>query len=98
MTQIRNLLVSCCFLCLACACHGAAATVADADAAVIVTEWAQLKTLARPEIRDAMVFPLIVDGRNLLDPDEARANGFAYEGIGRPTVTTDGEPVLAGTR
>ena len=33
MTQIRNLLVSCCFLCLACACHGAAATVADADAA-----------------------------------------------------------------
>ncbi len=74
------------------------AAVADADAAVIVTEWAQLKTLARPEIRDAMVFPLIVDGRNLLDPDEARANGFAYEGIGRPTVTTDGEPVLAGTR
>jgi hypothetical protein len=27
--------------------------------------------------------PLIVDGRNLLDADAARAAGFAYEGIGR---------------
>jgi hypothetical protein len=27
---------------------------------------------------------LIVDGRNLLDPDEVRAAGFAYEGVGRP--------------
>ena len=28
--------------------------------------------------------PLIVDGRNLLDPEAARAAGFAYEGVGRP--------------
>jgi hypothetical protein len=27
--------------------------------------------------------PLIVDGRNLLEPDEVRRAGFAYEGIGR---------------
>jgi len=27
--------------------------------------------------------PLIVDGRNLLDPEAARAAGFTYEGIGR---------------
>jgi len=27
--------------------------------------------------------PLIVDGRNLLDPEQARAAGFTYEGIGR---------------
>ena len=27
--------------------------------------------------------PLIVDGRNLLDPEQARSAGFAYEGIGR---------------
>jgi len=27
--------------------------------------------------------PLIIDGRNMLDPEEARAAGFVYEGIGR---------------
>jgi len=30
--------------------------------------------------------PLIVDGRNLLEPAEVRAAGFAYEAIGRPTA------------
>jgi UDPglucose 6-dehydrogenase len=57
-----------------------------ADAAVIVTEWPELRTLASPEIRAAMRRPLIVDGRNLLDPAGVRAAGFAYEAIGRPTA------------
>jgi UDPglucose 6-dehydrogenase len=59
--------------------------VRDADAAVIVTEWPQLVALLAPEVRDAMARPLIVDGRNFLDPVQARAAGFAYEGIGRPS-------------
>ena len=59
--------------------------VRGADAAVIVTEWPELKELARAEVRDAMANPLIIDGRNLLDPAQARAAGFVYEGIGRPT-------------
>jgi UDPglucose 6-dehydrogenase len=70
-----------------------AATVADAvrgaDAAVIVTEWAELRGLASEETRAAMANPLIIDGRNLLDPEETRRAGFAYEGIGRPTSPTD---------
>ena len=57
--------------------------VRDADAAVIVTEWAELQELASEEVRDAMRTPLIVDGRNLLDADAAREAGFEYEGIGR---------------
>jgi UDPglucose 6-dehydrogenase len=57
--------------------------VSGADAAVIVTEWDELRGLATPEIRDAMARPLIIDGRNLLDPEKARRAGFAYEGIGR---------------
>jgi UDPglucose 6-dehydrogenase len=68
--------------------------VRGADAAVIVTEWPELKELARPEVRDAMANPLIVDGRNLLDPAAVRAAGFVYEGIGRPISPTD---VLAET-
>jgi UDPglucose 6-dehydrogenase len=63
--------------------------IADADAAVIVTEWPELRMLASEETRAAMANPLIVDGRNLLDPDEARAAGFAYEAIGRPTTPAD---------
>jgi UDPglucose 6-dehydrogenase len=58
--------------------------VRDVDAAVIVTEWPELATLATPEVRDAMARPLIIDGRNLLDPEATQAAGFAYEGIGRP--------------
>jgi UDPglucose 6-dehydrogenase len=59
-------------------------TVRDADAAVIVTEWPELASIASAEVRDAMANPLIVDGRNLLDPEATQAAGFAYEGIGRP--------------
>jgi UDPglucose 6-dehydrogenase len=57
--------------------------VRDADAAVIVTEWPELEGLASAEVREAMRTPLIVDGRNLLDPEAVRAAGFDYEGIGR---------------
>jgi UDPglucose 6-dehydrogenase len=69
--------------------------VRDADAAVIVTEWSELRDLARPEIHDAMANPLIVDGRNLLDPEATRAAGFIYDGIGRPSLATDVLPETA---
>jgi UDPglucose 6-dehydrogenase len=58
--------------------------VRGADAAVIVTEWPELENLASDQVREAMRTPLIIDGRNLLDPEAARAAGFDYEGIGRP--------------
>jgi UDPglucose 6-dehydrogenase len=57
--------------------------VRDADAAVIVTEWDELRELPTAEVRDAMRNPLIVDGRNFLDPGAVRAAGFRYEAIGR---------------
>ena len=64
-------------------CDSVLDAVSGADAAVIVTEWDELKTLASEEVRSAMHRPLILDGRNLLDPDQARSAGFDYEGIGR---------------
>ena len=69
--------------------------VRDADAAVIVTEWDELRSLASKEVRDAMARPLIIDGRNLLDPAVVRAAGFAYEGIGRPSSPFEGLPQTA---
>ncbi len=65
-------------------CDSVLEAVHDADAAVIVTEWPELASLASEEVREAMANPLIVDGRNLLDPEATQAAGFAYEGIGRP--------------
>ena len=64
----------------------------DADAAVIVTEWDELTGLLTPELRHAMRTPLIIDGRNLLDPGEARAAGFVYESIGRAAHDLDALP------
>jgi UDPglucose 6-dehydrogenase len=62
--------------------------VRGADAAVIVTEWPELRGLASAAVRDAMARPLIVDGRNLLDPAATVAAGFEYEAIGRPRHAT----------
>jgi UDPglucose 6-dehydrogenase len=69
--------------------------VTGADAAVIVTEWPQLLDFPSEETRRAMRHPLIVDGRNLLDPDDVRALGFAYEGTGRRISATDVLPEAA---
>ncbi len=76
-------------------CETIAEAVAGADAAVVVTEWDALRTLASPETRAAMRRPLIIDGRNLLDPAEVRAAGFAYEGIGRSSSALDLLPETA---
>jgi UDPglucose 6-dehydrogenase len=64
-------------------CDTVLEAVDGADAAVIVTEWDELRSLASEEVRQSMERPVIVDGRNLLDPEQARAAGFIYEGIGR---------------
>ncbi|MEX2210726.1 MAG: nucleotide sugar dehydrogenase [Gaiellaceae bacterium] len=63
--------------------------VAGADAAVIVTEWPQLADEDWPALAAAMHRPLLLDGRNFLDPKEALRAGFVYEGIGR-SVAWDG--------
>jgi UDPglucose 6-dehydrogenase len=56
-----------------------------ADAVILVTEWAEFAELDWPALAGRMATPLIVDGRNFLDPVTLRAAGFAYEGIGRPS-------------
>jgi UDPglucose 6-dehydrogenase len=55
-----------------------------ADAAVVVTEWPELRELDWAAAAKSMRRTVIVDGRNLLDPDQMRSLGFTYEGIGRP--------------
>ncbi len=73
-------------------CDSVLEAVSGVDAAVIVTEWPELASLASPEVRAAMAHPLIVDGRNLLDPAATQAAGFTYEGIGRPRHASPVKP------
>jgi UDPglucose 6-dehydrogenase len=58
----------------------------DVDAAVLVTEWSELNdvdwTAAAAGARRKP--PLLVDGRNMLDPQRMRESGWVYEGTGRP--------------
>jgi UDPglucose 6-dehydrogenase len=60
--------------------------LAGADAAVLVTEWPELRELDWAAAGQRMRNRVVVDGRNHLDPEELRAHGFVYEGIGRPIV------------
>jgi UDPglucose 6-dehydrogenase len=63
--------------------------VTGADAVVIVTEWGEFRQVCSAAVRKVMRRPLVVDGRNLLDPAQARAAGFAYESVGRPSDPAD---------
>jgi UDPglucose 6-dehydrogenase len=62
---------------------GALEAVTGADATVIVTEWPEFAELDWTAVAERMNGRLVIDGRNFLDPDEVRAAGFAYEGVGR---------------
>ncbi len=60
-----------------------------ADAAVLVTDWPEFGELDWAEAARRMGNPLLVDGRNFLDPEDLLSAGFAYEGIGRPGVEAE---------
>jgi len=64
-------------------CEDAYEAVEESDAVVVVTEWNEFKNLDLERIRDAMHNPLLIDGRNLYDPDQLRSLGFDYVGVAR---------------
>lgn len=60
------------------------AAIEGADAVVIVTEWDAFRALDLERIKTLAKAPVLVDLRNIYDPAEVRARGFAYTSIGRP--------------
>ena len=48
-----------------------------------VTEWNEFKHLDLPRIRDLMNQPVLIDGRNIYDPEIMKKLGFHYRGVGR---------------
>jgi len=57
--------------------------VAGADALVICTEWKAFRTVDFQWLKSQLKFSVIVDGRNLYNPEEAKAAGFLYYAVGR---------------
>lgn len=53
------------------------------DALVLVTEWKQFSTLDYAKMATLMAHPVIIDGRNFLDPEAMIRAGFQYVGVGR---------------
>ena len=56
----------------------------DADALLLVTEWNEFKSLDFKQVKDSMKGEVILDGRNIWDPEDMREMGFNYYGIGLP--------------
>jgi UDPglucose 6-dehydrogenase len=59
------------------------AVARGADALVVVTEWNEFRQLDLQKLKRSMRRPVVVDGRNIYDPERMRELGFVYRGIGR---------------
>jgi UDPglucose 6-dehydrogenase len=55
----------------------------QANALLIVTEWDEFVRLDLKKLKGLMANPIIVDGRNVFEPEEVRELGFEYYSIGR---------------
>ena len=55
----------------------------DSDALLVLTPWNEFKHLDMRRIQQTMRRPILIDGRNMYGPEELRAIGFEYRGVGR---------------
>lgn len=55
-----------------------------ADIVVVVTEWREFRALVPAEVAELTLGRIIIDGRNCLEPENWRAAGWTYQGLGRP--------------
>ncbi len=60
------------------------AVAQGADALALVTEWNAFRALDLSRIASAMRTPVLVDLRNIYQPEEVRRQGFHYSSVGRP--------------
>ena len=55
----------------------------DSDVLLLVTEWNEFKEMDLKKIKSLMRNPLIIDGRNIYNPEELKKEGFSYISMGR---------------
>jgi len=64
-------------------CKGVYEAARGADCLVVLTEWNEFKALDFKRLKRLMRQPVLVDGRNVYDPERVRKQGFHYLGVGR---------------
>jgi UDPglucose 6-dehydrogenase len=65
-------------------CRDALDAATGVDALVVLTEWNEFRALSPARLRELMKGDIIMDLRNIWDPNAMRAHGFQYESLGRP--------------
>jgi UDPglucose 6-dehydrogenase len=63
-----------------------------ADALLILTEWEEFANLDLSRLRHELKYPIVIDGRNLYDPEVMAGHGFTYYSVGRAASLPDGVP------
>ncbi len=64
-------------------CDNALDAVKNADALILVTDWNEYRSLDLSNVSKLMRSKIILDTKNMLQPEDAKALGFIYEGVGR---------------
>ena len=62
------------------------AAAQNADALIVLTDWQEFAALDLRRLHKAVRYPIVIDGRNLFDPQLMADNGFTYLSIGRPAA------------
>jgi UDPglucose 6-dehydrogenase len=57
---------------------------------VVCTDWDEFRSIDLPRARELLAHPIVVDGRNMFDPQVMRAHGFVYYGTGRAHLSEVG--------
>jgi UDPglucose 6-dehydrogenase len=78
MEQAKSLIGNAAF------CKDAYSCAENASVLVIVTEWEQFRALDFARLKTVMAQPVLVDLRNVYQPEEVVRHGFVYESVGRP--------------
>ncbi len=64
-------------------CSDPYAAATGAEALVVCTEWPEFRSLDLDRLRSVMTQPVVLDGRNIFNPQDMTARGFIYYGVGR---------------
>jgi UDP-glucose 6-dehydrogenase len=67
-------------------CRSAIEAATGAHAILLVTEWDEFKQMDWEQVKQVVALPIVVDGRNCLDPTKLQEAGFEYYGMGRPSI------------
>ncbi len=73
------------------------AAAENADALLVLTEWEEFRNVDLARVRELLRYPIVIDGRNLFDPETMREHGFLYLSVGRPEVRLKEEKVQSAT-